>query len=212
MGPFYCPNDRKVYLDTSFFQDLERRFRACRCRKQVVPILAAYVIAHEIGHHVAEPVWHFLPKVQQVQQSLDKSRGNQVQVRVECRPIACGVWAHNSQERGTSSNLATLRQRCRLPRPSAATGLQRRARATWPDAFTHGSSQQRTRFHDGAESGNMTSANHIQRGTALSARRLAGSIVDSSSWEIVVWNIIWIIIIGFIAGLIARVLPRVERA
>jgi uncharacterized protein len=82
MGPFYCPNDRKVYLDTSFFQDLERRFRACDAGSKSCQFSQAYVIAHEVGHHV-QNLLGILPKVQQVQQSVDKVEANQVQVRVE---------------------------------------------------------------------------------------------------------------------------------
>jgi uncharacterized protein len=82
MGPFYCPNDRKVYLDTSFFQDLERRFRACDAGSKSCQFSQAYVIAHEVGHHVQNQLG-ILPKVQQVQQRLDKVEANEVQVRVE---------------------------------------------------------------------------------------------------------------------------------
>src|SRR5256886_10696726 len=98
MGPFYCPNDRKVYLDTSFFQDLERRFRACDAGSKSCQFSQAYVISHEVGHHV-QNLLGILPKVQQVQQSLDKVEANQVQVRVEwTADCLAGVWAHHSQE------------------------------------------------------------------------------------------------------------------
>src|SRR5262249_9005768 len=98
MGPFYCPNDRKVYLDTSFFQDLERRFRACDAGSKSCQFSQAYVIAHEVGHHV-QNLLGILPKVQQVQQSLDKAESNQVQVRVELQAdCLAGVWAHHAQE------------------------------------------------------------------------------------------------------------------
>ena len=114
MGPFYCPNDRKVYLDTSFFQDLERRFRACDVGSKSCQFSQAYVIAHEIGHHV-QNLLGILPKVQQVQ---------------HCRPIvlpACGRITR--RKRGTSSNLATWRRRCKPHRPSATTGCNGRRRA-----------------------------------------------------------------------------------
>jgi predicted metalloprotease len=98
MGPFYCPNDRKVYLDTSFFQDLERRFRACDAGSKSCQFSQAYVIAHEVGHHV-QNLLGILPKVQQAQQNLDKIDANQVQVRVELQAdCLAGVWAHHSQE------------------------------------------------------------------------------------------------------------------
>src|SRR5262250_1038144 len=69
MGLFYCTNDRKVYLDTSFFQDLERRFRACDAGSKACQFSQAYVIAHEVGHHV-QNLLGILPKVQQVMADL----------------------------------------------------------------------------------------------------------------------------------------------
>jgi len=130
MGPFYCPNDRKVYLDTSFFQDLERRFRACDAGSKSCQFSQAYVISHEVGHHV-QNLLGILPKVQQVQQSLDKVEANQVQVRVELQAdCLAGVWAHHSQETWNFIEPGDV-QRCRLPRPSATTGCSGRPRATW---------------------------------------------------------------------------------
>ena len=97
MGPFYCPNDHKVYLDTSFFEDLERRFRACDAGSKSCQFSQAYVIAHEIGHHV-QNVLGILPRVQQMQQGMDTTEANQVQVRVELQAdCLAGVWAHHSQ-------------------------------------------------------------------------------------------------------------------
>ena len=69
MGPFYCPLDQKVYLDTSFFQDLERRFRACDVGSKTCQFSQAYVIAHEIGHHV-QNLLGLLPKVQEAQRGI----------------------------------------------------------------------------------------------------------------------------------------------
>ena len=69
MGPFYCPNDQKVYLDTSFFQDLERRFGACDVGSKTCQFAQAYVIAHEIGHHVQNQLG-LLPKVQEAQRAM----------------------------------------------------------------------------------------------------------------------------------------------
>ena len=82
MGPFYCPYDHKIYLDTSFFQDLERRFRACYAGSKTCQFSQAYVITHEVGHHV-QNLLGILPKVQKMQQSLDKAESNRIQVRVE---------------------------------------------------------------------------------------------------------------------------------
>ena len=92
MGPFYCPLDKKVYLDTSFFQDLERRFRACDAGSKTCQFSQAYVIAHEIGHHV-QNLLVLLPKVQEAQRAMGKTDANSLQVRVELQAdCLAGVW------------------------------------------------------------------------------------------------------------------------
>src|SRR6516164_10449307 len=79
MGPFYCPNDQKVYLDTAFFQDLERRFRGCDVGSKSCQFAQAYVITHEVGHHV-QNLLGILPRVQQAQRGMDTVESNQLQV------------------------------------------------------------------------------------------------------------------------------------
>ncbi len=97
MGPFYCPIDQKVYLDTSFFQDLERRFRACDVGSKSCQFSEAYVIAHEIGHHV-QNLLGLLPKVQEAQRGMEKADANSLQVRVELQAdCLAGVWANRAQ-------------------------------------------------------------------------------------------------------------------
>ena len=97
MGPFYCPIDQKVYLDTSFFQDLERRFRACDVGSKTCQFSQAYVIAHEIGHHVQNQLG-ILTKVQEAQRGMDKADANALQVRVELQAdCLAGVWANRAQ-------------------------------------------------------------------------------------------------------------------
>src|SRR5262249_58776081 len=94
MGPFYCPIDQRVYLDTSFFKDMQRRFRACDSDK-ACEFSEAYVIAHEIGHHV-QNLLGILPKVQQAQQQGgDRAAANPLQARTEL-PAGClaGAWAN----------------------------------------------------------------------------------------------------------------------
>jgi uncharacterized protein len=147
MGPFYCPNDRKVYLDTSFFQDLERRFRACDAGSKSCQFSQAYVIAHEVGHHV-QNLLGILPKVQQVQQSLDKVETNQVQVRVELQAdCLAGAWAHHSQETWHFIEPGDVEAAMQTASAIGDDRLQRQAQGyVVPDAFTHGSSQQRTRW------------------------------------------------------------------
>ena len=98
VGPFYCPNDRKVYLDTSFFRDLERRFGACDVGSKACQFSQAYVIAHEVGHHV-QNLLGILPKAQQTKQGMDKVDANAVQVRIELQAdCLAGVWAYHSQQ------------------------------------------------------------------------------------------------------------------
>ena len=76
MGPFYCPNDEKIYLDTSFFREIETRFQGCEVGSRSCQFSQAYVIAHEVGHHV-QKLSGILPKVQQQQQGMDRAqRGN----------------------------------------------------------------------------------------------------------------------------------------
>ena len=151
MGPFYCPNDRKVYLDTSFFRQIETRFRGCEGK--ACQFAQAYVIAHEVGHHV-QNLLGILPKVQTAQRGMDKTEANQLQVRVELQAdCLAGVWANRENQR--------LKDRGRPPfieqgdveaalQTASAIGddtLQRNAgRAVVPDAFTHGSSEQRQRW------------------------------------------------------------------
>jgi predicted metalloprotease len=159
MGPFYCPIDRKVYLDTSFFQDLERRFRGCDVGSRACQFSQAYVITHEVGHHV-QNLLGILPKVQQAQRRMDKVDSNQVQVRVELQAdCLAGVWAHHSQETWHFIEPGDVEAAMQT---SAAIGddrLQRQAQGyVVPDAFTHGSSEQRTRwFMTGLRSGNVDS-------------------------------------------------------
>ena len=159
MGPFYCPNDRKVYLDTSFFQDLERRFRACDAGSKSCQFSQAYVIAHEIGHHV-QNVLGILPRVQQMQQGMDTTEANQVQVRVELQAdCLAGVWAHHSQEAWKFIEPGDVEAALQTASAIGDDRLQRRTQGyVVPDAFTHGSAAQRTRwFMTGLKSGQVDS-------------------------------------------------------
>ena len=97
MGPFYCPNDQRVYLDTSFFRQIETRFRGCEAGSSTCQFAQAYVIAHEIGHHV-QNLLGILPKVREMQASMGQAQANQVQVQVELQAdCLAGVWASRSQ-------------------------------------------------------------------------------------------------------------------
>ena len=168
MGPFYCPADQKVYLDTSFFDQIATRFRGCDVGSKTCQFSQAYVIAHEVGHHV-QNLLGILPKAQQAQRAANsKAAANHIQVQVELQAdCLAGVWANHENE--------TLKSEGKPPfiepgdveaalRTAAAIGddtLQRRARGyAVPDSFTHGSSEQRQRwFNTGFRSGSVASCN-----------------------------------------------------
>jgi predicted metalloprotease len=159
MGPFYCPNDQKVYLDTSFFQDLERRFHACDVDGKTCQFSEAYVIAHEIGHHV-QNLLGILPKARQLQQGLDKVEANRVQVRVELQAdCLAGVWAFHAEEKWRFMEPGDVESALKTASAIGDDRLQRQATGyVVPDAFTHGSAEQRTRwFTTGLKSGSLAS-------------------------------------------------------
>jgi uncharacterized protein len=159
MGPFYCPIDRKVYLDTAFFQDLERRFRGCEAGSKSCQFSQAYVITHEIGHHV-QNLLGILPRVQQLQRSMDQSDANQLQVRVELQAdCLAGIWAHHAEEKWRLIEPGDVEAAMQTASAIGDDRLQRRSQGyVVPDAFTHGSSAQRTQaFMTGLKSGEISS-------------------------------------------------------
>ena len=159
MGPFYCPLDKKVYLDTSFFQDLERRFRACDAGSKTCQFSQAYVIAHEIGHHV-QNLLGLLPKVQEAQRAMGKADANSLQVRVELQAdCLAGVWANWAQEKWKFIEPGDVEAAMQTASAIGDDRLQRQSQGyVVPDAFTHGSSAQRTRwFMTGLKSRNVAS-------------------------------------------------------
>ena len=147
MGPFYCPNDHKVYLDTSFFQDLERRFRGCDVGSKTCQFSQAYVIAHEIGHHVQNQLG-LLSRVQEEQRGMDKVEGNSLQVRIELQAdCLAGVWANRAQEKWRFIEPGDVEAAMQTASAIGDDRLQRQAQGyVVPDAFTHGTSAQRTRW------------------------------------------------------------------
>ena len=157
IGPFYCPEDEKVYLDLGFFDELRNRFGAPGEFAQ------AYVIAHEIGHHV-QKILGIEPKVRRLQQS-NPEEANPLSVRLELQADCfAGVWAHSTAQRkiiDESDVQAGLGA-------AAAVGddrLQRMATGrVSPESFTHGSSAQRTGwFKRGFDSGQVSACNTFQR-------------------------------------------------
>ncbi len=146
MGPFYCPTDKKVYLDTSFFDELTRRFGAPGDFAQ------AYVIAHEVGHHIQD-LTGTLGKANQQQRSLDSAGANAIQVKVELQADCyAGVW-------GRATGLiesGDVEEGLKAAQAIGDDTLQKDAgRTPMPDSFTHGTSEQRMRWlKKGLDSGN----------------------------------------------------------
>ncbi len=159
MGPFYCPNDQHVYLDTSFFREIETRFRGCEGR--ACQFSQAYVIAHEVGHHV-QNLLGILPSVRQLQESADKVQANQMQVRVELQAdCLAGVWANRSQQKWKFLEPGDIDAAMQTASAIGDDTLQRRAQGyIVPDAFTHGTARQRKHwFTAGLSAGTVESCN-----------------------------------------------------
>jgi predicted metalloprotease len=164
MGPFYCPNDQKIYLDTAFFRDLEQRFRGCDVGSKSCQFSQAYVITHEVGHHV-QNLLGILPRVQQVQRGMDQAQANQLQVRVELQAdCLAGVWAHHAEEKWRFIEPGDIEAAMQTASAIGDDRLQRRSQGyVVPDAFTHGSSEQRTRwFLAGLRSGQVDACDTFQ--------------------------------------------------
>ncbi len=145
MGPFYCPRDQRVYLDTSFFNDLERRFHGCSGK--ACQFSQAYVITHEIGHHV-QNLLGILPKVQQAQQSMGASQRNAAQVRIELQADCyAGVWANRSQQKWKFLEQGDIEAALQTASAIGDDRLQKQTQGyVVPDSFTHGSSAQRMQW------------------------------------------------------------------
>ena len=142
MGPFYCPLDHKVYLDTAFFDDMKRRFGGGG------KFADAYVISHEIGHHV-QSLLGILEKVQDQQRSApDRATANALSVRIELMAdCLAGVWANKMNQRHHNIDENDVRQAINA---ATAIGDDRLAKQSQgyavPDSFTHGTSEQRVRW------------------------------------------------------------------
>jgi predicted metalloprotease len=141
MGPFYCPTDQRIYLDTSFYDELQNRFHAAGDFAQ------AYVIAHEVGHHIQD-LTGTLEKASAQQQRLSAREGNAVQVKVELQADCyAGVWAANAKAKDGRPLLepGDIEEGLRAASAIGDDTLQREAQGrVVPESFTHGSSAQRT--------------------------------------------------------------------
>jgi hypothetical protein len=158
MGPFYCPRDRIVYLDTSFFQDMQTKLGACSS-DSACKFSEAYVIAHEIGHHVQDELG-ILPRVQAAQQAASSEvQSNALQVRVELQADCfAGVWANRAQQKHNFLDPGDVDQALQTATAIGDDRLQKQAQGyVVPDSFTHGSSAQRKRwFLNGFNSGQVS--------------------------------------------------------
>jgi predicted metalloprotease len=151
MGPFYCPGDKKVYIDLGFYDTLKNQLGAPGVFAQ------AYVIAHEVGHHVQDELG-ITAKVDQARGRMSQTQNNAMSVRVELQADCfAGVWANHSQESKQWLDPGDIEAAMNAAQKIGDDALQRSAgRAIVPDSFTHGSSAQRQRwFGAGYKTGNI---------------------------------------------------------
>lgn len=161
MGPFYCPLDRKVYIDLSFYDQLKQRFQAPGDFAQ------AYVIAHEVGHHV-QKLLGIADKVQEIKQGMSQSESNALQVRMELQAdCLAGVWANRNDQLKSRLEPGDVEEGLNAASQIGDDMIQKRTQG-WvvPDAFTHGSSAQRVRwFRKGLESGQIAECDTFNAGS-----------------------------------------------
>lgn len=148
-GPFYCPADEKVYMDMAFFEELRTRFGA-----EGGDFAIAYVVAHEIGHHV-QNILGTAGKVRQLQQQSSESKANQLSVSLELQAdFYAGLWAYHNKENLEEGDIEEALSAAHAVGDDA---IQKRTQGqVVPDSFTHGSSEQRKKwFMKGYETGDM---------------------------------------------------------
>jgi predicted metalloprotease len=160
MGPFYCPLDQRIYLDTSFFRDMKARFGGGG------DFAYAYVISHEMGHHI-ENLLGILPKVQRAQaRAGSQAEANNLSVRVELMAdCLSGVWAHHGNVRQRFLEEGDIEKAVASAQAIGDDRLQKAQRGyVVPDSFTHGSSAQRTQWLlRGLQSGSIDACNTFSR-------------------------------------------------
>jgi uncharacterized protein len=151
MGPFYCPSDQKVYIDLSFYEELRSKFGAPGDFAQ------AYVIAHEVGHHV-QKLLGISDKVAAARQRVGETEGNQLSVRLELQADCfAGVWANHADRARHILEAGDVDEALRAASAIGDDRLQKQATGyVVPDSFTHGSAAQRVRwFRRGLEAGEL---------------------------------------------------------
>lgn len=150
VGPFYCPNDEKVYIDLSFYEELRRQFKAPGDFAQ------AYVVAHEVGHHV-QKLLGIMDRVDAMSRRMSEAEANQLSVRVELQAdFFAGVFARHVQNQGMLE-AGDIEEALRAASAVGDDQIQRRTTGyVVPDSFTHGTSEQRLRwFRRGYETGDL---------------------------------------------------------
>ncbi len=155
MGPFYCPADKKVYLDLSFYDELKNRYKAPGDFAQ------AYVVAHEIGHHV-QNLLGTSTKVHQAKQKLSKVKANQLSVKLELQADCyAGIWANHADRSRQILETGDIEEGLKAASAIGDDQLQKQAKGyVNPDSFTHGSSRQRVRwFKTGLQKGTLAACN-----------------------------------------------------
>lgn len=152
VGPFYCPADRQIYIDLSFYEDLENRHGAPGDFAQ------AYVIAHEVGHHI-QNLMGTSGKVHQARARLSEAESNQLSVRLELQAdFYAGVWAHHAQRMKNILESGDVEEALNAASAIGDDRLQKQAQGyVVPESFTHGTSEQRVRwFRKGFATGDMS--------------------------------------------------------
>lgn len=151
MGPFYCPADEKVYLDLNFFTEMEQRFKVGG------DFAMAYVIAHEVGHHV-QNLLGISRKVQSMRSQVSEREYNRLSVMLELQAdFLAGVWAHHAQKKHNILEPGDIEEALNAASAVGDDALQKATQGrVVPDAFTHGTSEQRVRwFKKGFETGDV---------------------------------------------------------
>jgi uncharacterized protein len=157
VGPFYCPGDSKVYIDLSFYRDMERKLNAPG------DFAHAYVIAHEVGHHV-QKLLGYTAAAEKVRHTGSELEKHHMSVRIELQAdYLAGVWAHRAQEKFHYLNQKDLDSAVNAAFQIGDDRLQKKARGyAVPDSFTHGRSDQRTRwFQEGFKTGDVNGARRL---------------------------------------------------
>jgi predicted metalloprotease len=158
VGPFYCPMDQKVYIDLSFYGDLKNRFGAPGDFAQ------AYVIAHEVGHHV-QNLLGIAEKIQSMRSRVSETEANRLSVMMELQADCfAGVWAYHADRTRQILEQGDIEEALNAASMIGDDRMQRQSRGyVTPDSFTHGSSAQRVRwFKRGFETGNIGQCNPFQ--------------------------------------------------